>query len=333
MQVADRFVRAAPLIVGVKCSDGVLLLAAHTFDDNEPLLYYYPSGSEDDASDGGNFDDRRSSSSSTSTTTSPLSAVKPPAHGSFRDLPLHYAGPFRIQVIDPSSCLTIASTGWRADCDDLVRTARFFSAHEVSRYGPPTSGGDGGDTDHRGTVLSCDLSLYLARCAVSEDVSELKEKEKRSRAVASLSSSHSIFGDSHSQVRAKSCAGLLASPTRLWLVDSTGATPVRALCVGGGGTEAATAHASSLGEASKSDDAPRTVSDAVNQWLIQVPDWTRLDCRQALDELLIMLCDGSSIDGSAEAKTGARQPLIREGTRLEIAFVRCPKVLRQRIGE
>jgi hypothetical protein len=177
MPVVDRFVRAAPLIVGVKCSDGVLLLAAHTFDDDEPLLYYYQSGSDDDASDGGNGTDLRSSS--TTTTESPLSAAKSPAHGSFRDLPLHYAGPFRIQVIDPSSCLTIASTGWRADCDDMVRTARFFSAHEVSRYGPPSSGGDGdgdgGETDHRGTVLSCDLSLYLARCAVSEDVSQMKE--------------------------------------------------------------------------------------------------------------------------------------------------------------
>lgn len=176
----DRFVRAAPLIVGVKCSDGVLLLAAHTFDDDEPLLYFYPSGSDDD----GNHDGDRDSGSISrddSTTPSASSPTSSPARGgsSFRKLPSHYAGPFRIQVIDPSSCLAMASTGWRADCDDLVRAARMLAAHELSRYGPPSGGGGGGgiadaaaDTDRRGTVLSCDLSLYLARCAVSEDVSQ-----------------------------------------------------------------------------------------------------------------------------------------------------------------
>jgi hypothetical protein len=175
----DRFVRAAPLIVGVKCSDGVLLLAAHTFDDDEPLLYFYPSGSDDD---GVNRDVGSSSPSDglTTTTTAASSTPPSPARGSsFQNLPSHYAGPFRIQVIDPSSCLAMASTGWRADCDDLVRMARALAAHELSRYGPPSGGAaaDGGsdaDADRRGTVVSSDLSLYLARCAVSEDVRQSK---------------------------------------------------------------------------------------------------------------------------------------------------------------
>jgi hypothetical protein len=173
----DRFVRAAPFIVGVKCSDGVLLLAAHTFDDDEPLLYFYPSGSDDDGVNRDVGSSKSSSDDLTTTTTAASSARSSPARGSsFQNLPSHYAGPFRIQVIDPSSCLAMASTGWRADCDDLVRTARAMAAHELSRYGPPSggaaaNGSDGdADADRRGTVLSCDLSLYLARCAVSEEV-------------------------------------------------------------------------------------------------------------------------------------------------------------------
>lgn len=174
-QQIDRFVQAAPLIVAVVCHDGVLVVAAHTSDHDEPLLFFshvdhdpaarvpaeesVPSQRTDDADDNHH-----------------------PTPGFYRDLPLDYAGPFRIQAVDRFGT-TLACTGWRADCDALVHRAKALSAGEALQFGPPAPpppvSTDRRPTSSRrllgggsslGFVVSKELSLHLAKCATSESV-------------------------------------------------------------------------------------------------------------------------------------------------------------------
>jgi hypothetical protein len=188
----DRFVHAAPMIVGVKCSDGVILLAAHTPDDEEPLLYYHPSSASSSSTAKSQPDENLGDTTASvglpaaATEAGSLSAsssVAANAVGSlssfFRDLPPHYAGPFRVHIVDPPSRLALVSTGWRADCDATARKARALASRERSRYHHgiaaaatlPRAGGRMEEEERAmGIVVSQDLSLHLARCSASESV-------------------------------------------------------------------------------------------------------------------------------------------------------------------
>jgi hypothetical protein len=136
----DTFVLAAPLIVAAVCQDGVVVLAAHTTADDEPLLYHsYPDGD--------------SNSSNETTASSP-----------FQDLPSTFGGPFRIQPIDAFGT-TLVCTGWRADCERLITRCRALATTEMSQFGAPSQ------RSIYGRYLATELSFYMAQCALSERVS------------------------------------------------------------------------------------------------------------------------------------------------------------------
>ncbi|GKY93205.1 hypothetical protein MPSEU_000288300 [Mayamaea pseudoterrestris] len=238
---ADSFVQASPLVCAAVCGDGVLVVAAHVnVDDSEPLLYYSSNDAADSATDNSND-----------------------ANGSFIDLPPNFQGPFRIHSGDTrGTCL--ASAGWRADGDALLRKCRRVADEERATYGDETS-------PLYVRFLATELSLYLAQCEVSE----------RTRTLA--------------------CASLLASPTEVWLVDSTGAHCVRALCIGGGGT---------------SDG--KLVSDAVNQQLVE-HDWETMTTNAALKTLLQILSGTSEHEHIDDSNPAPR--LVPVNTRLEVASV------------
>lgn len=126
----DPFVQAAPLIVAAVCKDGIVVLAAHSSDEDEPLLYGETTSSDTE----------------------------------FQDLPEGYKGPFRINALDTSGTVLVCA-GWRADCEALVARGRGLAQAERRLFGPSAS------PLATGTILSKDLSLYLAQCACSERVS------------------------------------------------------------------------------------------------------------------------------------------------------------------
>jgi len=132
----DKFVLAAPLMVAAVCRDGIVIAAAHTSLDDEPLLYHCFSEGQQQKID-----------------------------HLFQDLPTNYGGPFRIQPIDAYGT-TLVCTGWRADCENLVSRCRGLATIEINRFGKPSS-------DHMyGRYLAIELSFYMAQCAVSERVRE-----------------------------------------------------------------------------------------------------------------------------------------------------------------
>jgi hypothetical protein len=93
------------------------------------------------------------------------------------------------------------------------------------------------------------------------------------------------------QSRTLSCASLLLSSNRIWLVDASGAYPVRALAIGGGPIS--------------------TVSDLVNQRLME-HDWETMTTTDALNALLGIL---------KERDDESKRNLLAENTRMEVAFL------------
>lgn len=128
----DLFVQQAPLIVGASCKEGVVLVALHTADSDEPLLYY-----DGFAEDLPVNDDETM----------------------LKDLPKDFGGPFRIQKVDEfGTCLV--STGWRADCERLTRACRSLATSEDSTFGT---------VENRqvfGHYLALELSIALAEQSV-----------------------------------------------------------------------------------------------------------------------------------------------------------------------
>lgn len=163
----DPFVHAAPLVVAAACADGVVVVAAHTPDAEEPLLYYRPKPG------GGEGEDEEEED--------------PFLY--FDDLPSDYGGPFRIHVLDhrrrddaASRTLVLVCTGWRADCETLASLGRALSIAETSRYGggSPSTGGAAATTvasdseiRQHGAFISKRLSSIMASTAISEGVSSI----------------------------------------------------------------------------------------------------------------------------------------------------------------
>ena len=141
----DTFVQAAPLMVAAVCRDGVVILAAHTSADDEPLLYHCYSSEEQEED---------------------IASSKNESSSLFQDLPRKYGGPFRIQPVDAFGTALVC-TGWRADCEHLISRCRTLATTEVNRFGKPSS-------NHMyGRYLATELSFHMAQYAVSERVRAL----------------------------------------------------------------------------------------------------------------------------------------------------------------
>mmetsp|Transcript_15682 Transcript_15682/g.36104 ORF Transcript_15682/g.36104 Transcript_15682/m.36104 type:complete len:293 (-) Transcript_15682:2862-3740(-) len=143
----DPFVQSSPLIVGVVCRDGVLLVALHsifsTENEESPLL--------------------RESFSDETDTDHPHSQSN--VHSSIfpKDLPRRYRGPFRIHSVDSSGTLAMVCAGWRTDCQNLVNHVRSIDRREELEFGDKAS-----MALEYGSFLASRASLLLAKICVSE---------------------------------------------------------------------------------------------------------------------------------------------------------------------
>ena len=154
---ADRFVSAAPLIVAAVCSDGVALIATHSAKDDEPLLLLDDDDEDNEVGDGDLMEKSNSTLNATNGNNMTLQQPFP------KDLPKRFRGPFRIHSLDRfGSCLVCA--GWRADGEILADYCRSLAASEVTAFGEPQYGPE------YGQYLAAEASLWMARCAVSDEV-------------------------------------------------------------------------------------------------------------------------------------------------------------------
>ena len=108
------------------------------------------------------------------------------------------------------------------------------------------------------------------------------------------------------QIRSLSSVGLLVAPVldpgdpSLWLVDATGAYPVRAMCVGGG-----------LGNNNKNNERELVARTA--QKRLREIDFSRLTGEEGLQRLISLL--------TGENGSEMRGALVKPRTRLEMAVV------------
>ena len=128
----DPFVEASPLVVGVVCGDGVLLVALHnTFSEaNEESSLLMSHQEYEDC----NKHDRVGVG-----------------------LPKSYRGPFRIHTLGEDTAMVCA--GWRTDANVLADHLRSADRSESLVFGP---------TDHKLTNLADKASLFLAQSLISE---------------------------------------------------------------------------------------------------------------------------------------------------------------------
>jgi len=191
----DTFVLVSPLVIGVVCRDGVLLIALHEVFStehgrrNESTLLWKSNDSiaqsqpQPQHHDGVN-----------QTKVESLSEL------SQKDLPRSYRGPFRIYPLGSSGTTAMVCAGWRTDCQYLANCIRSIDKKEQLVFGSPSISSSA--VLEYGSYLACQASLLMAKLCVSMSKRPL------------------------------SCLGLLASGTGLWLVDSTGAYRIRAHAVG-----------------------------------------------------------------------------------------------------
>lgn len=126
----------------------------------------------------------------------------------------------------------------------------------------------------------------------------------------------------------------------LWLVDETGAYPVRAHCIGGGLTTMTTT--TTKGEKAGVDTSTTVpVSDVVNRLLLEILRKERavghvrrpyfdLTAEEALEKLLVILLANESEDNPS-----SHGPLLPHGTRLELATVDSSqqRIVRKRVSD
>lgn len=145
----DPFVQLAPLVVAMACRDGVALVAAHPWSEDDDFLLF---GETDE--DASNSLEGVSRNPNSNTANSALTGLP------FLDLPTTYAGPLRIQSVGSQGTALVAC-GWRADGSGrLLEKARSLCDKELGAFG-----------DEFIRFLPIQLSLYMADCAVSERVS------------------------------------------------------------------------------------------------------------------------------------------------------------------
>lgn len=102
----DPFVEASPLVVGVVCKDGVLLLAVHSVFSNQDEAYLLLSNQQDNGT-----------------------TIDPPI-----DLPESYRGPFRIHSLEGSA---LVCAGWRTDGIGLAEHLLAAGRKETAVFGRP----------------------------------------------------------------------------------------------------------------------------------------------------------------------------------------------------
>lgn len=128
-------------------------------------------------------------------------------------------------------------------------------------------------------------------------------------------------------------------PGYLWLVDVTGAYPLRAHCMGGGLTKTSAKTKAGVDEAS-SDIVP--VADVVNRKLLELLRTERLSGTKRLSyfdvtaeeglKKMLGLLSSSGLEGGESSLHG---PLLQHGTRLELATVDAAqqRIVRKRVSD
>ena len=143
----DPFVAASPLVVGVVCRDGVLLVALHSIfstDNHESSLFRK------------SYAENNHIEHTENRTNLKASAFQ-------KDLPRSYRGPFRIYPLDASGTMAMVCAGWRTDCQILANHIRSIDKKEQLVFGNPIS-----KALDCGSFLACQASLILAKFCVSE---------------------------------------------------------------------------------------------------------------------------------------------------------------------
>ena len=140
----DPFVEMSPLVIGVVCSDGVLLLALHSVfseDNDESSLLL--SSEEYSNPRGGQY------KNPCTTFSQEVFDQQPPV-----DLPESFRGPFRIHSLAEKTAMVCA--GWRTDGTFLVDHLRSMEQTESAVFG------------NTNQILVDRASLFLARSMVSQ---------------------------------------------------------------------------------------------------------------------------------------------------------------------
>lgn len=124
----DPWVALSPLIVGVVCKDGALLLALHTAfaEDNDESFLLHSDHPQSDARD--------------------------------MDLPRSYRGPFRIFPVDTAKTIALTCTGWRTDGQYLAELLKSMCRTENQMFGLPSSEANA----EYGSFLACQASQRMA---------------------------------------------------------------------------------------------------------------------------------------------------------------------------
>ena len=218
---------SSPIVAAAVCQDGIVLLTLHNNVQME----------------------QRQSDDESLSQSSPLA-----------DLPVDFAGPFRIQSLDLEGT-TLLTAGWRADAMFLTSKAQEIVKQERQMVGSCPSS----------RLLATQLSLVLATSALGGDVSRKNRRRSFDQLRYHACLVYSFGGASQPssllQTRELHCVALLASISEggsLWLVDQTGAYAVRALALGGGSIE---------------------VNALLNDKLRQV-DWSDLTAKEGLLQIL-----------------------------------------------
>jgi len=153
----DPFVLVSPLVIGVVCRDGVLLIALHEVFSTENggrnestlLLKSYDSIAQSPDLHGVN-----------ETKVESLSEL------SQKDLPRSYRGPFRIYPLGSSGTTAMVCAGWRTDCQYLANCIRSIDKKEQLVFGSPSTSSSA--ALEYGSYLACQASLLMAKLCVSE---------------------------------------------------------------------------------------------------------------------------------------------------------------------
>jgi 20S proteasome alpha/beta subunit len=169
---------------------------------------------------------------------------------------------------------TLACVGWRADGETLVRHCRSLSDGAYALYGSESA---------PTRVLAQEISRYLAHCTVSETA------------------------------RTLACAALLVDATSVWLVDSIGSVPVRALCVGGGTVQ-------NDNKSRTATTATTLVANVMNQKLAERV-WTSMEPDEALQAILELF-------NGEEGQT----LLVPNGSPVEIAVLKSTGLQRKQLS-
>jgi 20S proteasome alpha/beta subunit len=203
--IPDLFIAVAPLIVGVVCKDGVLLIALHTAfstdtdDKNDESFLLFKQQQQQ----------QQIQSEERQNSTIPIGRQQ-------KDLPRSYRGPFRIYPIDTTNGqIALTCAGWRTDGYYLKQYLQSVDKKERQVFGSLL------DVDEHGSYLACQASQFLAEICVQDG-------RRPMSCLGLLAAGGGGGGGTTINNNNNSGGGCL------YLVDASGAYRVRAHAVGGG---------------------------------------------------------------------------------------------------